>query len=99
MMEKLEHKSFVRYLGVMIDNSLSWKFHLHFIALKISKTIGIISRLRHFTPTSIILNIYRSLIHPYISNGLRAWGQTSKANLKVHMTRKIQYYHLWQHGA
>ena len=81
MMKKLERKSFVRYFGVMIDNNLSWNFHVDYIALKISKTIGIISRLRHFVPTSILLNIYRSLIHPYISHGLLAWGQTSKANL------------------
>ena len=65
----------------MSDNNLSWKFHVDYIALKISKTIGIISRLRHFVPTSILLNIYRSLIHPYISYGLLAWGQTSEANL------------------
>ena len=38
-----------------------------FISLKISKTIGIISRLRYVLPTSILLHIYRSLIHPYIS--------------------------------
>lgn len=81
MMKKLERKSFVKYLGVMIDNNLFWKFHVDYIALKISETIGIISRLRHFVPTSILLNIYRSLIHPYISYGLLAWGQTSKANL------------------
>ena len=81
MMKKLERKYFVKYLGVLIDNNLSWKFHVDYIALKISKTIGIISRLRHFVPTSILLNIYCSLIHPYISCGLLAWGQTSKANL------------------
>ena len=72
LMKKLERKSFVKYLGVMIDNNLSWKFHVDYIALKISKTIGIISRLRHFVPTSILLNIYRSFIHPYISYGLLA---------------------------
>ena len=82
MMTKLERKYFVKYLGVLIDNNLSWKFHVDYIALKIGKTIGIISRLRHFVPTSILLNIYRSLIHPYISYGLLARGQTSKANLK-----------------
>ena len=36
---------------------------------------GIIARLRHFVPTSSLLKNYRSLIEPYISNGLMAWGQ------------------------
>ena len=43
MTKKLEGKSFVKYLGVMIDNNLSWKFHVDYIAFKISKTIDIIS--------------------------------------------------------
>ena len=65
----------------MTDNNLSRKFHEDYIALKISKTTGIISRLRHFEETSILLNIYRSLIHPYISHAQLAWGETSKTNL------------------
>ena len=35
MMKQLEGKSFVKYLaGVMIDNNLSWTFHVDYIALK-----------------------------------------------------------------
>ena len=85
MLKQLEHKTYVKYLGVLIDKNLSWKYHIKyhidFIALKISKTIGIISRLRHFIPNPILLNIYRSLIYPYISYGLLVWGQASKTNL------------------
>ena len=51
------------------------------MALKISKAIGIIARLRHFLPASVLLNIYNSLIHPYLSYGLVVWDQTSKTNL------------------
>ena len=44
----LERKDHVKYLGVIIDQHLSWKHHINYIALKISRSIGIISRLRHF---------------------------------------------------
>ena len=46
-----------------------------------SKTIGIFARLTHFLPPSVLLNIYNSLIHPYLSYGLVVWDQTSKTNL------------------
>ena len=46
-----------------------------YVALKISK---IIARLRHFVPLCTLLNIYRSLIFPYMSYGLAAWGQAAK---------------------
>ena len=38
-----------------------------------------IVKLRHFVPGNTILKIYQSLIHPYISYGLTAWGLASKA--------------------
>ena len=35
----------------------------------------------HFVPTSTLLKIYRSLIEPYISYGLIAWGQAANSSL------------------
>ena len=78
----LKHKDNVKYLGVIIDQHLSWKHHINYIALKISRNIGIISRLRHFVPFKTLLSIYNSLIFPYISYGLIAWGQASKSHLE-----------------
>ena len=37
----LECKTYVKYLGVLIDQHLSWKHHFDHIALRISKTVGI----------------------------------------------------------
>lgn len=78
----LERKDHVKYLGVIIDQHLSWKHHINYIALKISRNIGIISRLRHFVPLKTLISIYNSLISPYISYGLIAWGQASKTHLE-----------------
>ena len=68
--------------GVVIDNRLSCKHHINFISSKISKTIGIISKIRHFVSRHIVIKIYQSLIYPYISYGICAWGQSVKTNLK-----------------
>ena len=77
----LERKTYVKYLGVLIDENLSWKQHINYISTKISKGIGIITRLRHLVPLTTLLNIYRSLIEPYISYGLVAWGQAANVHL------------------
>ena len=58
----LEHRENVKYLGVMIDDHLSWKHHINYVALKISRNIGILSKLRlctlfllrHFTGFTIL---------------------------------------------
>ena len=74
----LERKSYVKYLGVLIDENLSWKHHILHIASKISTSIGIIARLRHFVPLNTLQHIYRSLIQPYLLYGITAWGRADK---------------------
>ena len=60
---------------------IAWKYHIDYVASKISRTIGIIARLRHFIPLSTLLTIYRSLVAPYLTYGIIAWGQAAKSNL------------------
>ena len=79
-------KEYVKYLGVMIDNHLSWKHHINYVALKISRNIGILSKLRHFVPPKTLFGIYNSLIFPYLSYGLVAWGQAAKVHLEKLLT-------------
>ena len=77
----LECKEFVKYLGILTDNNLTWKHHIDYIVIKISRTIGLISKLRDFIPKHTLISIYRSLIAPYLSYGLIAWGQACKSYL------------------
>ena len=84
----------MKYLGVLLDDNLSWKPHIEYISTKISKGIGIIARLRHLVPFSTLLNRYRSLIEPYISYGLVAWGQAVNRHLNKIFTLQMQVLHL-----
>ena len=68
----LEH---VKYLGILIDKNLSWKRHIDHIIIKVSRTVGLIAKLRHFLPTHTLLNIYQALMAPYLTYGLTVWGQ------------------------
>ena len=76
----LERKKFIKYLGVLIDENLSRSYHIAHVASKISKSIGIISRIRHFVPLSTLHHIYRSLIQPYLMYGIVAWCNTAKVH-------------------
>ena len=78
----LQCEDHVKYLGVLLDSNLSWKFHINNVALKISRTVGVVARPRHFVPRTTLLNIYQSLILPYLTYGLAAWGQVAKTHLQ-----------------
>lgn len=54
----LDCKEFVRYLGTLIDNQLSWKQHINHVAIKISQTIGLITKLRSFVPRHTLTTPY-----------------------------------------
>ena len=77
----LECKEFIKYLGILIDNNLTWKHHIDHITIKISRTIGLISKLRYLVPKHTLINIYRSLVAPYLKYGLIVWSQARKSYL------------------
>ena len=94
--KQLECREFVKYLGVLIDYKLSWNNHIDTILLKISRTVGLLSKLRHFVPFSTLISICYSLIAPYFRNGLIAWGQASKSQLNkllIFQKRALRFIH------
>ena len=76
-----EHKDYIKYLRILIDKNLSWKHHIDHIIIKVSRTIGLVTKLRHFLPMHTLLNIYQALIAPYLTYGLTVWGQACKSYL------------------
>lgn len=62
------------FLGIVIDKHLTWNQHIDKITTKLSRTIAVMNRLKHFVPSDILLTIYHSLILPHFNYGLLSWG-------------------------
>ena len=77
-LEKVTHSKF---LGVTIDNKLSWKIHIDNISKKVSRNIGILNRLKFQLPFSSLHTLYSSLVLPYLNYGLLAWGNAHQTIL------------------
>ena len=85
-----------KYLGVLIDENLSWKYRIVHLASKVSKTIGIIARLRHFVPLATLHRIYISLIHPYLLlYGIVAWDRAAKNKILILQKRALRLMCFW----
>ena len=54
----LERKKCIKYLGVMIDEHLTWKNHISFIRARISRNIGILSKLRYYLSIQQLKQLY-----------------------------------------
>ena len=71
-----------RYLGVILDNKLTFSDHISKVAKKVSPSVGIISKLRHYVPTSVLLKLYYAILHPYLFYGIIVWRSTYKSYLQ-----------------
>lgn len=69
------------FLGVILDESLSWKSHISHIASKISKSIGIIFRSSFYLFKTSLRTLYYSMIHPYLEYCNVVWASTYPSNL------------------
>ena len=73
---------FVKYLGILIDSNLSWKSHIDSNCKKIKRSIGMLSKLRYYVPLKILVNLYYTLIYPFLTYGLIVWGNTYSTALQ-----------------
>ena len=67
----IQEVSSVKYLGVTFDSNLTWKNHVNELCLKLSKTVGIFSKLRYYVNVDILIMLYYSLIYSFLSNGIQ----------------------------
>jgi len=65
------------FLGIIVDKNLNWKSHISHVSKKISKTTGILCRLKRFLSLEVLLTLYNSLILPYLNYGILVWGHKS----------------------
>jgi hypothetical protein len=72
----------VVFLGVILDEHISWKPHISHVARKISKSIGIIYKASFFLSKSSLCKLYYSLVYPYLQYCITVWGSTYPSNLK-----------------
>jgi len=56
-----------RFLGIHVDQHLTWKTHMSEISLKLAKNIGVIHRIARLLPQPIKLSVYYALVYPYLS--------------------------------
>ena len=77
----IEWKSYENFLGLMVDEKLKFKNHIQYVCNKVSKTVGILYKIKHYVPRKILLNLYYSLAYPYFLYANLLWGGTDQVHL------------------
>ena len=76
----IEYVDNFNFLGITINKHLNWASHIDALASKISKTIGVLSSLKHILSIHILRTIYNSLIVCHLNYGVLVWGTQSNLN-------------------
>ena len=71
----------VKYLGVLIDEHLTWKEQTTAIENKVSKNLGILYRARRVLDSRTAFKKLFSFIHCYLNYGNIVWASTSRTKL------------------
>ena len=80
--QKLPRVNFIKFLGVYIDDKLTWNHHIKELSSTLSRSLGALNKARFTFSQSTLLILYYTLIYPHLIYGITSWGSelTSKLN-------------------
>ena len=70
-----------KFLGILLDEYLSFDAHCNLLCSKLSRSNFIINRVKNILPSKTLKTLYYSLIHPHILYGLPIYSCTTQKNL------------------
>ena len=72
-----------------LQSDIHWKTHLTSLEKKLSRSIGLLSKIRHYVPKFLLKTIYYSIFNSHLIYGCEIWGQNQN-NVLVHRLQKLQ---------
>ena len=79
---------YIKYLGVYIDENLTWKYQQEQLQTKLKRAHNLLSIARHYVPKQSLLAIYHGSFSSHLSYGCQIWGQTLNDNSKLVSAQK-----------
>ena len=72
-----------KYLGVILDDKLSWEPHLKHLKNKLIRQCYALHKIKDFININILKQVYYTLIYPHLQYAITAWGNTNKTYLQT----------------
>lgn len=75
---KIERTHEIMFLGVLIDEQLTWKSHIEHVKKKVSQTVAVLHKVKGLVNKRALILLYNSLVVPYLTYCIEAWGNACK---------------------
>ena len=66
---KLYPSSYIKYLGIFLDENLNWKKHISMLSSKLRRATGALAKLRHFVPPKTLTSVYNAIFNSHLNYG------------------------------
>ena len=77
----ISETEYIKYLGIMVDSTLSWNMHIDKISKTISRATGLLYKIRPFVNNKILKMLYYSLVYPHLNYVTQVWGSADSIHL------------------
>ena len=78
----IEQVTYKKFLGVTIDENLTWREHIKMVETKVSKSTAVLYKTMHVLYCQALHILYQSLVEPHMSYCCEIWGSTYQSRLK-----------------
>ena len=72
--------STVKFLGVTLDENITFNDHVKNVTTKISKSVAVMGRLHCQLPADVMAKLYYSLVYSHLTYALLAWERLGFTN-------------------
>jgi len=87
--EQISIANETKFLGLYINNNLSWKTHIESIENKLSSACYVVRLVKLYVTANILKVIYYSYFHSIMSSGLAFWGNSPDSIKIFRLLKKI----------
>lgn len=77
----LENVQYIKYLGIMVDQHLTWAKHIRYISDRVRKLIFIFKKLRRVSDYHFLKSVYLALAQSLLCYCISVWGGAAKSHL------------------
>ena len=77
----ISNQNSLKYLGVIFDDKLNWKPQIEKLATQVSKSCGMLFKLKHDTNISVLKSVYFALFLFHYTYSILYWGRANKTTL------------------
>ena len=86
--KRLHPPESVKYLGVKIDTTPCWQYHVNDLSIKLNRANALLFRMRKYVSLKELKSIYFAIFDSYLSYYCLAWAQNRSTIQRILILQK-----------